>query len=392
MFRYKAIYNGKKISGHINADDSHEAQQKLFKKELLITSLFPLTMKKRGIILLKKELFIFTSELVKLLQAGLSLFEVLITLEEKYRGHRAHPLLLDLQEKIKEGRHFSEALRGHPNSFDNLYISMIENAEKTGALTKALQELQNLLEKRQVLKKKCLAAIIYPSLLASFSFVVLAILLFYVIPTLSELFEGRAIHPFTAFILSVSRWANQMKGALAASVALFIIGGGYVIFSGKGKKTFSPISSHFPVVKDLFIKIALAKFCREGASLLSGSVPFLQAIRLSKASMIHPELEKIIEMAANKVEEGGKFSEILREAPLIPPLVTRLISIAEEGGNLPVMLLHIASLYEDEVEKDLTRLTQVLQPALLLFIGFIVGFVLLSILIPLTDVNSFLNT
>jgi len=391
-FRYQALLpNGRKTSGFINADDLNDAKQKLLRREFLLLRIKLLSSKKTPGSLRKHDLFLFTKELAKLLQAGLPLFEALLALEEKYRNYKCHPIILDLCEKVKQGFSFSHALKQHPDNFDSLYLCMIENAERSGNLQGALEELAALISRQLNLRKQLLTAIMYPSLLSVFCLVVLSTLLFYVIPSLAELFEGRRLNPFTAFVLSWSRTANQNKGLIAL---IFLLVASFLSFcfsAPRGKKWLITLGMHLPIAGSLLIKVALIRFCRSSGALLLAGVPILETLGLAKRVMGHPLLEKIIGRAEQNVLEGGKISERLKETSLIPPLVTRMLAIAEEGGNIPVMLQHIAQIYEDELEKNLHRLTQIAQPVLLLFIGAVVGFVLLSVLLPLTDVSSFLE-
>lgn len=391
-FRYQALLpSGKKTSGYINADHLADAKDRLLKREFLLTQVKPLSDRKNLCRLSKNDLLLFTREVSKLLGAGLPLYEVLLALEEKYRDHKCHPILLDIGDKVKQGMSFSYALKQHPESFDSLYLCMMENAERTGSLQKALDEMASFITRQLSVKKQLLTALLYPCLLSVFCLAVLSTLFFYVIPSLSELFQGRRLHPLTAAILAISQTMSDMKTALAVGLAALLTFFAYGIFSQKGKKFLSSLAMHLPLIKGLLLKVALIRFCRSSGAMLQSGVPFLESLSLARRVMQHGELEKIMEQAEQGVLEGAKISDKLKESSLIPSLVTRMLSIAEEGGNIPLMLQHIAQIYEEELEKNLARLTQVAQPVLLLFIGAVVGFVLLSVLLPLTDVSSFLE-
>jgi general secretion pathway protein F/type IV pilus assembly protein PilC len=148
----------------------------------------------------------------------------------------------------------------------------------------------------------------------------------------------------------------------------------------------------FPLFKTIVIQSALTRFCRTAAVLLSGGVTLIDSLTLAKRAMKNLLLEQVIQNASKKITEGGKLSEELKASPLIPSLVVRMLAIAEETGKLAPMLQNLADIYEEELEKNLSQLTTFLQPALLIILGMIVGLVILSVLIPLTDVSSFLTT
>jgi general secretion pathway protein F/type IV pilus assembly protein PilC len=266
---------------------------------------------------------------------------------------------------------------------------MVANAEKTGRLGSALNELAELISRQQHVRKQLMAALLYPALLSGFCLIVLSSLLFYVIPSLKELFDGRNLHPFTRIVFGASQFACDFKALLAT----FFVGFGTFVaaayFSPKLKAKIAPISFRLPLLKSLLAKVAFVRFCRATATLLDGGLPIIQAFDQARKVMRHPILEKIIGQAQERISQGEKIHVPFQNHPLIAPLVPRMIAIAEEGGKLPFMMQQIAQIYEEELEKTLTHFATVAQPILLLVLGVIIGFVLLSVLLPLTDVSSF---
>lgn len=392
LFQYQAISEtGKKYKGHVYADTLTEAKRKLLAKDIFLTQIDPIRGKESSIILSKIEVLRFTQELSKLLKAGLPLYEALVTLEEKYQEQKSHRLILDLLDKVKHGRHLSEALQSHPKAFDDLYISMISNAEKSANLVLALEDLSKLLAKQIDLRKKALSTLLYPSLLLTFCVVVLSSLIFYVIPSLADLFEGRNLHPFTNFVLTFSKWANQMKLFLALFVVAAIGSFIFLLTLKKTKKFLFKTLLYLPIFKKIFMRMAFIRFCRSASILLLAGVPLIEALKLSRDVLRHPKLEEVFFHAEKAVMEGKSLAAELKKSHFVPKLVSRMLGIAEEGGKVPTMLQHIAQIYEEELDKNLSNLTTIAQPIILLFIGLVVGFVLLSVLLPLTDVSSFVN-
>lgn len=390
LYQYKAVSDrGKTFSATLDADSLQDAKLKLIRRQIVALHLALLPEKQIQDRLSKSDVLNLTREIARLLQAGLPLFEALSALEEKYREQKGHRLLLNLSDLIRSGTSFSQGLAKHPHIFDLLYVSMVANGEKTGRLAETLNELAALIARQLHVRGQLISALLYPALLSGFCLVVLSSLLFYVIPSLRELFDGRDLHPFTKIVFAASELACHAKGVLALLFALscaFLIA---TLFSPRLKQKIAPLSFRFPFLQSLLAKVALIRFCRASATLLEGGLPLIQAFRQARAVMRHPILEKVIAQAEETISQGESIHVPFQNHPLIPPLIPRMIGIAEEGGKLPFMMRQIAQIYEEELEKTLTRFATVAQPILLLVLGVIIGFVLLSVLLPLTDVSSF---
>lgn len=392
LYRYRALTEvGKRIHGVIDADSLLLAKERLRREKILVTALDVLKDRGKEQRLDHSMLLAFTRELEQLLNAGLSLYEGLLTIEEKYRRHRAHPLLLSLCDRLKGGLAFSAALAQYPRTFDSIYLSMIEAGEKTGSLPWVFSQLRQLIERKQKLKKQLLSAMAYPLFLGGFCLIVVISLLLFVIPSMKELFEDRPLHPLTSIVLTASQLLEQYGiWVLTLSMALGILCGFYFRREG-GRRLLNRLFFQLPVLKTLLLEAALIRFCRSASTLLLGGVPLLQALGIARQTMDSPLLEEVIERAEMRIKEGESFSGPLKTSPLIPPLMHRMLALAEETGKMAPMMQHIADIYDGELEKNLTTITTFLQPALLILLGGIVGLVILSILIPLSDMGSFTN-
>jgi general secretion pathway protein F/type IV pilus assembly protein PilC len=392
LYRYQALSeDGKKFEATIDADNLQDAKQKLIRRQIVVIQISDFNERGREKSLSKKDVLALTRELARLIQAGLPLFDGLSALEEKYRGQKCHEILLDLCEVVKTGHPFSRALSRHPSSFDLLYVSMVANAEKTGRLGSCLKELSQLLERQIHIRQQVVSALLYPSILLAFCLVVLSTLLFFVIPSLEELFEGRSLHPFTQLVFAASRFVCHSKfflfGALLICAALIVCS----LTLKKWKSAIAKIYIRLPFFKNLLAKIAFVRFSRAAATLLEGGLPVMTALTQARSVMGHPILERAIASAEERIGQGEALSAPFANHPLIPPLVPRMLGIAEQSGKLSFTMQQIAQIYEDELEIMLMRFTTLAQPVLLLFLGGIVGFVLLSVLLPLTDVSTFVN-
>lgn len=392
LFRYEVLgeRGRKKKGGIIDAQDLQEAKLKLIRRNIAVVNIAFLSSKKTKVRLQKKEVLNLTREVARLLHAGLPLFEALSALEEKYRNQKIHPLLLDLCDRIRSGEAFSQALSRHP-SFDLLYTAMIANAEKMGRLAVSLDELAQLLTRQLQVRKQILAALLYPALLTIFGGVVLASLLFFVVPSLQELFEGRQLHPFTRIVFTCSAWACKGKAVLGIFSAVIAIGGVLALMLPSWRQKIFSKMVQLPLLKPLFAKVALIRFFRASHSLLEGGLPLIVSFSQARSVMRHPFLESFISQTEKEVAQGEALSACFAKHPLIPPLVPRMLAIAEQGGRLSFTFQQIAQIYEDELETTLSHFATMAQPLLLLFLGVFVGFVLLSVLLPLTDVSSFIH-
>jgi len=392
IFRYKALTEtGKKTGGVIDADSIEMAKERLRRDKILVIKLASIEHKKE-ISLKSPMLLAFTRELGQLLKAGLPLYESLLTIEEKYRRHRCHPLFLDLCDRLKSGHQLSAVLKNYPKSFDAIYISMIQAGERTGSLTWVFEQLHDLIERRQKLKKQMLSAMAYPAFLGAFCFIMVISLLLFVIPSMQELFEGRQLHPLTQMVLTLSHFLQSYYLLLLFSIVGIVLGSIYFFKRSGGRLLLQKIFQKIPIMKTVLTQAALIRFCRSCSILLFGGVPLVGALSISRKVMKHALLEEAIEKSEANIVEGKPLSVELKNAPQIPPLVSRMLSIAEETGKMPEMLQSLSNIYDEELERSLTHITTFLQPVLLLILGGIVGLVILSILLPLTDVSSLIAT
>lgn len=389
LFQYQALnLQGKTLRGMIDALSEKEAREKLREQKILPTVLKERRRVTRSSHLSGSELLAFTLQLSQLLQAGLPLYESLLALELQNRGEKWHGLLQNLCEKVKGGASLSEAMESHPKSFDSLYCAMIAAGESTGSLSDVCARLTTLLTRQIKLKKQITTAMMYPALLGSFAMAVLILLLTFVVPSIENLFEGREVNGLTSVVLASSHFLkNYWPIIFIVVMALGIC----LIWKGRspaGKKKCYELCFKIPLLRTPLVNTAIARFTRTLGTLQHGGVPLIDSLRIARRVMRSPILEAHVEQAEIKIIEGSCLSKELATESFIPPLVIRMLSVGEETGAMASMLHKIADLYEEEVEKTLTRLTTLMQPLILLIMGVVVGIVMLAVLIPLTDIHS----
>ena len=390
LFQYSALgVDGKKIKGIIDADSLASAKERLRKSDVIVTKL-ALSKNELKASLGSETIIHFTRDISGLLRSGLPLYESLLTIEEKYRSHKFHFVFLDLCDMVKQGKSLSQALLHYPKSFNAVYIAMVASGESTGSLEKAFVQLYKVISRNEKFRRQLRSAMVYPAFLSAFCLVVLVGLFLFLIPAMKELLEGRELHPMTKAILVISNFLEKHFLALGISLACIAFGG---IYTAK-KKSFRDRSKklllYIPFFKTVFTESILMRFSWVLAVLLSSGVPIIEALKLSRSVMNHVSFEIAIKNAEEGIIQGRKLSDELRKSGLFPTLMIRMLATSEETGNPTEMLEHVADIYEEQLERTLVQFTNLLQPVMLLILGVIVGVVLLSVLLPLTDVSTLL--
>jgi general secretion pathway protein F len=391
-YRYQALSpDGKKVIGLIEADSLLVAKERLRSRKILVTDLVE-EKKRKGSIGLKLELKLsLMRELAQLLKAGLPLYECLVTIEEKSRKEKHHPLLIDLIDRLKQGEGLSSAMRKYPKVFDAIDLSMIAAAEESGTLPEAFSQLYHYLEKQVRWKKQLLSVTTYPTFLLVFSLFIFFALLFFLIPSMQELYEGRQLQPLTQAILSLSQFCRKnillLGGGLFAAISGIVL----MLRNPRCRQKASLSALHLPFVGDVIVQMIMVRFSRACSILLKSSVPLLDTLKLARPTLRHAVFEQALLDAEAKILEGHSLYEQLKLSKRFPLIVVRLLAIAEETGRMKEAFDSLGEIYDEELAKNLERLTTVLQPALLLLLGIIVGVMILAVLLPLTDVSSFLN-
>jgi len=391
-YRYQALSSdGKKMAGLIEADSLLSAKERLRTRKILVTHLRE-EIKKKGGVSLKLELKLsFMRELAQLLKAGLPLYECLVTIEEKSRKERHHPLLIDLIDSLKQGESLSHAMKKYPKVFNGIDLSMIAAAEESGTLPEAFSQLYHYLEKQARWKKQLLSITTYPLFLLLFSIFIFFALLFFLIPSMQELYEDRQLQPLTQAVLSLSRFCRQNASLLASVFLVGVSGVFFVLRNSTYRQKISLWALRLPFVGDVTVQMIMMRFSRACSLLLKSGVPLLDTLRLARPTLRHVVFEEALLNAETKILEGQSLYEQLKTSGRFPLTVIRLLAIAEETGRMKEAFDSIGEIYDEELAKSLEQLTTILQPALLLLLGIIVGVMVLAVLLPLTDVSSFLS-
>lgn len=389
LYQYQAINSeGKKRKGVIEAQSEKDAKDKLRGQGLMVAKIEIKENVSKRQNLTGDNLQAFTVQLSQLVSAGIPLYESLVAIEEQSRGEPYDRILLSICEQIKGGTSLSEAMSAYPVSFNRLYCSMVKAGESVGSLGTVLEKLSVFLTKQNALKRQITTAMIYPAVLATFSILVVVALLMFVIPSIEGLFEGRQLNSFTTFVIGASHFLQNWWWLLLPGILGSIGGLMYYFRTAAGKAWVETQFIKLPLIGTLMKQAATARFCRTLGTLQQGGMTMIDAMRIARQVMGNVVLEKEIQEAEARIIEGSSLSAELQKSRWFPQMMVRMIKVGESSGNSVTMLNKVAEMYEVELEKTLDRALALVQPLILIFIGVIIGTILLAVLVPLTDVSS----
>jgi type IV pilus assembly protein PilC len=396
-FHYKAKkMTGEEIKGVQEAQDRFELARNLRqegyilisseiekdKKELAVFSYF------LGIVwrVSTAEKMIFCRNLAVMMAAGLPISRALNALGRQTRNKRFQKVILSLVDGIQKGRSLSEVMSEHPAIFSTLFIAMIKAGEKSGKLNESLNLLAKQMEATLILKKRVLGALIYPAIIVAAMIGIGILMLIFVVPTLVGVFEELNVQlPFsTQIVISASKFLSQ-RGLLATAGLLVIIGLIFWLSRTKpGKTLIDMVVLRFPYFSTLVKKINSSRTTRTLSSLISAGVEITEAFEVTKDVLQNHYYKEVMEKAKSEIQKGSAISKTFIEAEkLYPPLVGEMISVGEETGQLPNMLLQLANFYEEEVAEATKNLATIIEPILMIVIGAVVGFFALAMIRPM---------
>lgn len=392
VFNYTATtYEGTVVEGLIEASDERIAIERLKSSGVipLKISVPKEGLRKRfALRSARGEILVFTTELSALLGAGLPLDRSLNILSEITEGKEMKNILQAILRSIREGSSFSDALQRNPKVFSRLYISMVRAGEAGGVLDEILGKLNEFLESSQELKESILMAMIYPVILALTGGASIVILLTFVIPKFSVIFQeiGGSLPLATQLILSVSNGLRATWYILFPAVIVLAVWIKIYINSEKGRHQWDRVK--MKVVGDIVRKLETARFCRTLGTLMNSGVPFLQALNNSTDIIGNQIVADAVRRVAKDVKEGKGLAVPFSEAKVFPPLAVSMIKVGEETGQLQTMLLKVAATYEKSLRDSIKKFMGVLEPGMILIMGLVIGFIVISILMAIFSITD----
>lgn len=337
----------------------------------------------------RRDITFFTRQLSDLLEAGLTLMRALNVIQDQTENPRLQEILGDIVSHVRDGKSFSDALAVYPKSFPPIYVSMVRSGEVGGILGGVLSRLADFSEKEEELQGKVRAAMAYPALICLVGMGTVAVLLIFVVPKLVLLFQdvGQVLPLPTQILIAVS---NGVAKYWWVALLIAALGG----FFGKrqslpqgARLAIDGIKLRLPVWGSLIKKVEIARFARSLATLLGHGVPILQAMQsvyqATGNEMLKGELQKI----GDQLRGGTTLSQGMRQSRIFPNLVINMVSVGEEAGSLDRSLIKIADTYEREADRAMKMMTALVEPVMILVMGSVVGFIVVSMLLPIFQID-----
>ena len=406
VYEYKALdIKGKTTSGIIDAESSLIARQKL-----RASSTFPVSIKEVSDTATKKEprsffisryfkrvrpsqVSIMTRQLATIVGAGFPLVSALDTLIPQTRSKTFKKIIAKIKESIVEGNSFARSLSLYPGTFSSLYVNMVRAGESSGALEIVLERLADITEKQQDLKNRIQTALAYPILMSIIGIAVLFVLLTYIVPSIISIFaEMNQVLPTpTRILIFLSGFFRSYWWIILGALAALVVVLHQAKKTEKGRHWFDKTLLSLPVFGVLSQKLAVARFTRTLGSLLENGVSMLIALEIVKNIAGNIMIADTVENAAKEVGKGQGLGNALSEGQTFPQLSIQMIQVGEQSGELEAMLNKVADVFEKEVESSIMRLTSYLEPVMILVMGSVVGFIVLSICLPIFEMNQLIR-
>ncbi|HVS70647.1 MAG TPA: type II secretion system F family protein [Phycisphaerae bacterium] len=329
----------------------------------------------------------FTRQLSTLQDAGLPILRSLKILWQQQKPGMLKNILDDVANDVESGSTLSESMAKHPKAFNRLYINMVQAGETGGVLDVILQRLAEFMEKAQRLKRRVIGAMIYPAVVVSFSVLIVTGIMIVVVPKFREIFKDfkTSLPPLTQFLLDTSDWIAQDYGwavifgsPFLAIFAVKIIGKAKI-----GRKVIDFVKIKMPIFGQILSKTAVARFTRTLGTLLAAGVPILDALNITRDTVGNVIFENALQKVHDAIREGESFAGPLRQSRVCDTIVTNMIDVGEETGDLDKMLMKIADNYDEEVDVLIGSLVSLLEPVMVVSLGGIVGTIVVALFLPL---------
>jgi type IV pilus assembly protein PilC len=337
-----------------------------------------------------QDLAVFTQQLSSMLEAGLPLITSLEALQEQTENPVFQVIIRDVRSEIAAGNSFSDSVKKFPNSFPPLFVSMVEAGEASGGLAEILSKVALYFESTVRLVKKVKSAMTYPIAVIGLAIILVNVLLIFVIPVFAEMFAdfGAELPAPTQALIDLSDFLKGNFFYLA--IATFILYKFWARFikTPKGRRVKDRLLFKAPVFGNLLLKIALSRFCRTYATLIRSGVPILRTLEIVASSSNKVQIEDACKDISKHISAGGQVSEILAANTFFPPMMKHMVRAGESTGNVDGMMEKVADFYDTESETIIASLTSLIEPMLIVFLGVVVGGIVMAMFLPIFQLSS----
>jgi len=341
-----------------------------------------------------EELTMFCRQFSTMIDAGVSLVRCLSVLQEQMANKKFRRILQEIQAEVEAGQSLSKALSRFPSVFDRLFLGLVNAGEVGGVLEESMQRLSTFLEANEALKRKVKSAMTYPVIVVLVAVTIVLLLVTFILPKFMDLFKEMGVGALpapTRILMAFSHFLTSKWYIMIALVVGFVVVFRQFVKTQVGRRAYDRFKLKVPVFGKLNHKIALARFARTLSTLLASGVPILSAMETVAGTVSNEIVSDAILTARARIREGDRIGDPLQKSKLFPPMVVQMIGIGEEAGSLDPMLAKVADFYEAEVDAAVESLTSAIEPVLIVFLGLAVGFIVLSIFMPLTAIISSLS-
>ena len=392
--------SGREVTDTIEAADAVEATQSLRQRGLFVTEMDDAgaapAVQRRGARIRQtrrqrlRDMSMFTRQLHVLVMSGTQLVQALGALRRQVRPGPLRDAIAAIRKSVQEGSPLAEAMAAHPKYFDKVYCSLVAVGESSGNLSDMLDRLARLTQKRIHVRNCIVGALLYPALLVTAATVVLGVLLVLVIPRFAMLFKSLDVPlpPSTQVLIALSAALHSYWWALLILVVAAGVGLRFWIRSPGGRRTMDTIALRMPRFGDIVQSFATARITRLLGLLLESQVPVLEALRLTRGGLRNVHYAELVARAEEAVSRGEAISSAFRQSDLISPSICEAITSGEQSGQVGPLLLNIADFLDEENEVVVRSLTSIMEPVILILLGFLVAFVALSMFMPLFDLTA----
>ena len=386
--------NGATQTGVLIGDSKDAVIAALRRQQIVVTTVKEkgkeIALPKFGGGIKSKDIAVFTRQFSVMIDAGLPLVQCLDILGQQQENKSFQKIILQIRQDVEGGSSLAEAMRKHPQAFDDLYVNMVAAGEAGGILDTILQRLALYIEKTVKLKSQVKSAMVYPASVVTIAVVVVYVILWKVIPVFATLFEGLGGQlPFlTQMVVNLSRFIGNFWWL----IAIVVFGGVFAIkqyyATDAGRYQIDKIMLKSPVLGLLIRKIAVARFCRTLGTLLSSGVAILEALDITARTAGNAVIEEAILRVRKEVEEGKTIAEPLTRSEQFPPMVCQMINVGEQTGAMDTMLSKIADFYEDEVDSAVEGMMSLIEPVIIAFLGVVIGTIVVAMYLPMFSLIS----
>lgn len=388
--------SGREIRSSVEAASEQAAVAALLNRNLLVVSIQEKMAKKgrtSGGSVPLQDLVIFTRQLATMIDAGLAMVQCLQALADQTQNKAMRDTIKDICSRVEGGDSFSEALQKHPKAFNRLYVAMVSAGEKGGLLAEILARLAVYLENTARLRKKVKSAMMYPTVVTFVAIAITVFLLVKVIPVFGEIYTGfgSQLPGPTQFLMNVSDLVKKFFWAFLLLGGGGVYGWFYFIKTKPGREFWDRYRIRLPIFGIIAHKICLARFTRTLSSLIRSGVPILEVLHIVSQTVGNVIMEKAIKVASADIERGESISVALGKHPIFPNMIIRMITAGEQTGKIDSMLERISDFLDEEIETTLSGLTSLIEPILIVFLGVVIGGMVICMFLPIFKMSEIVN-